>query len=99
MRDDHLERLARLIEEGLAGSLSRRELIRRGLALGLGLPAIGAALAACGAEPPSAESTPLSRWRPPEATPAAGRLSGRADPVDAPAAEPKPEKKSGKAPF
>lgn len=66
----HLERLARLIEAGLGERMGRRELIRRGLALGLGLPAITAALTACGLQPPAAESTPISRWRPP-ATPAA----------------------------
>jgi hypothetical protein len=66
MRDDdrNLERLAALIEAELAGQLSRRDLIRRGLALGLGLPAIAAALAACGA-PPATDPAPLSRWRPP----------------------------------
>jgi hypothetical protein len=88
--DDHTqERLARLIEEGLAGRLGRRELIRRGLALGLALPAIGAALAACGVQPP-AESTPLSRWRPPAAppgppTPTPAPLSGSFQPAATPA--------------
>lgn len=69
MRDDEqsLERLAQLLEAGLDERLGRRELIRRGLALGLALPVISTALAACGVEPPaSGASTPgrLSRWQP-----------------------------------
>lgn len=66
MRDEHrnTERLARLIEVELAGRLSRRDLIRRGLALGLSLPAISAALAACGLEPPAVENSSVSRWQP-----------------------------------
>jgi hypothetical protein len=95
MRDDHqhLERTARLIEEALAGRLSRRELIARGLALGLSLPAIGAALTACGATPPRESSTPLSRWQPTAgpATPTAQALSGSFQPTGgAPAPQPTP---------
>ena len=91
MRDDHqqLERLARLVEEGLAGRLSRRELIRRGLALGLGLPAVAAALGACGVEPPAAPSGPVSRWQPTPAPPGGG-LSGRAEPLATAAPTPPP---------
>jgi hypothetical protein len=60
-----LERLARLVEHALSQPVGRRELIRRGLALGLSLPAIGAALAACGVEPPAAgEGGTISRWQP-----------------------------------
>lgn len=80
--DRQLERVARLIEAGLAERLSRRELIRRGLALGLSLPSVTAALAACGIEPPVAPPSPLSRWRPPEPTPAP--LVGQAAPQPAP---------------
>ena len=66
MHDDpqQQERLARLLEQGLSRTMSRRELIRRGLALGLSLPAIGAALAACGLEPPASREPPISAWRP-----------------------------------
>jgi hypothetical protein len=91
MRDDDrsLERLARLIEAGLHESLGRRELIRRGLALGLAMPAIGTALAACGVEPPAGQSGTISRWQPgsvdsavgPTSTPAL--LSGDFRPVPA----------------
>lgn len=96
MRDEqhNLERMARLIEEGLAGRLSRRDLIRRGLALGLSLPAIGAALAACGVEPPSGGgSGSISRWQP--AAPAQGGpspppLSGDFRPAEAAAPSPAP---------
>jgi tartrate-resistant acid phosphatase type 5 len=83
---DHDENLARLIEDGLAGRMSRRELMRRGLALGLGLPAIAGALAACGLEPPATASAPLSRWRP--ATPAP--LSATFQPVPTLAPTPAP---------
>ncbi len=86
MRDDHQQR-ERLLEEGLAGRLSRRELIRRGLALGLGLPAVAAALAACGLEPPPAPAGPVSRWQPTPA-PSPGGLSGRAEPRPAGAPSP-----------
>ena len=92
MHDDpqQLERLARLVEQSLARPLSRRELIRRGLALGLSLPAISAALAACGVEPPSSDGAPLSRWRPtpPPSVPQAATpapLSGSFQPVPSPA--------------
>lgn len=99
--DDHsMERLARLIEDGLGGRLGRRELIRRGLALGLGMPAIAGALAACGLQPPASDSTPISRWRPPAAPAGQGAAptppplsatfqpAPAAAPTDAPAAAP-----------
>jgi hypothetical protein len=86
-----LERLARLIEHGLDQGVSRRDLIRRGLALGLSLPSVAAALAACGLEPPREQGT-LSPWRPasPSPTPigALARpqvLNGDAVPVASPA--------------
>ncbi|MDQ3549178.1 MAG: ABC transporter substrate-binding protein [Chloroflexota bacterium] len=41
---------SRLLAEATSGRLGRRELLRRGLALGLSLPAIGALLAACGSD-------------------------------------------------
>lgn len=87
MRDEHqqLEGVARLIEQGLSGRLSRRELIRRGLALGLGMPAVTAALAACGVEPPTASPGAISAWRPTEQP--AGGLSGRAEPAGVSAAQ------------
>lgn len=92
--DDHsLERLARLIEAGLGERLGRRELIRRGLALGLAMPAIGAALAACGVEPPTrseAVAGRISPWQPtpsanvPRVTPSPPPLSGSFQPAKAP---------------
>ncbi|GAB4433218.1 MAG: hypothetical protein OHK0015_21710 [Chloroflexi bacterium OHK40] len=91
MRDDHaqIERLARLLEEGFARRLDRRELLRRGLALGLSLPAIATALAACGIEPPQESiSGRLSTWRPSPTPPL--RL-----PEQAPAAQASPPPLSG----
>lgn len=41
---------ARLKAEALSGRVSRRELLRRGSALGLSLPALAAVLSACGSE-------------------------------------------------
>lgn len=52
-RPDPLESLFRAAARGL---LSRRELVRRAAALGLGLPAIGAMMAACGERKPAAAS-------------------------------------------
>lgn len=82
-----LERLARLIEQGLDQGVSRRDLIRRGLALGLSLPSVAAALSACGLEPPQSQGA-ISPWRPatPSATPAPPVglpqvLNGAAEPV------------------
>jgi len=82
---DPAERLARLVEAGLDGRLSRRDLIARGLALGLTLPAVSAALAACGLQPPDGEATPLSRWRPP-APPTPAPLQGQLAPAQPPVA-------------
>ncbi len=77
-------RLVRLIEARLAGRLSRRALLRRGLGLGLSLPAISAALAACGVKPPTSERASS----PPTAAPSTG-LNGQAvstGPVNTPVA-------------
>lgn len=92
MRDapEQFERLARLVEEGLHRRLSRRELIARGLALGLGLPAVSAALAACGLQPPAEEQS-LSRWQPPPPTdPAPVPPQGQTRPIPAPTTPPTP---------
>src|SRR4030081_2178614 len=48
IRHDHSELDNHLIDNLLNGSLSRREFVRRATVLGLGLPTIGAILAACG---------------------------------------------------
>jgi peptide/nickel transport system substrate-binding protein len=48
IRRDHSELDNHLIDNLLNGSLSRREFVRRATVLGLGLPSIGAILAACG---------------------------------------------------
>lgn len=65
------ERLARLVEERWSQRLSRREVIARGLALGLGLPAVSAALVACGLQPTAGDERQLSRWQLPSSpTPA-----------------------------
>ncbi|HEX9063597.1 MAG TPA: ABC transporter substrate-binding protein [Streptosporangiaceae bacterium] len=42
-----------VIDEYVAGHLSRRDLIRRGTVVGLSMPAIGAIIAACGGSSPS----------------------------------------------
>jgi tartrate-resistant acid phosphatase type 5 len=70
---DRLEHFERLVRAGLQRGLSRRQLLRHGLALGLGLPSVVGALAACGAErrviaPPSAIPTAIVR-QPPAAPP------------------------------
>lgn len=93
--------MARLIEAGLGHELSRRELIRRGLGLGLSLPSIAAALAACGLEP--REPSNISAWRPTSAPaapptsapptpalPTAPPLRGAAAPVATPQPSPVP---------
>lgn len=86
-----MERIARLVEQGLNEGMGRRELIRRGLALGLSLSGISLALAACGVErPPAAPADSVSRWRPPTPTaapaaPSPPPLSGQASPVATPA--------------
>jgi peptide/nickel transport system substrate-binding protein len=46
-----------VIDEYLAGRLSRRSFIRRGTVVGMSLPAIGALLAACGGDEESASTT------------------------------------------
>lgn len=56
-----------LITSAMGQRMSRRELIRRGLRLGLTLPVIGGVLAACGQEQ---RNQLLSPWRPPGAAPA-----------------------------
>lgn len=62
--DDRVhERVARLLEAALHERLTRGEVVRRGLGLGLGLPLISAALAACGLEPPRPAGE-VSRWQP-----------------------------------
>ncbi|NJN18538.1 MAG: hypothetical protein HC822_20915 [Oscillochloris sp.] len=71
------ERLAQIIAEVLAGRLPRREVLRRCLALGLGLPAAGVVLAACGLEQTADEAGRISDWRPP-AAPAASPAPLRA---------------------
>ncbi len=48
--------LQSLLRAAARGALSRRELVRRAAALGLGLPAIGAMVAACGERKPAAAS-------------------------------------------
>ncbi len=84
------ERLAQLIEEALRRPLSRRELIARGLALGLSLPALSAALTACGLQPP-VEERQLSRWQPPPPTaPTPAPLQGHTAPPPTPTAPPTP---------
>lgn len=97
MRDEHreLERLARLLEHGLNQPLGRRELIRRGLALGLSLSSIGTALAACGLEPSGEPASNISPWRPSSAgspAPAGGStpLAGNFVPVASPSAAVQP---------
>lgn len=74
-----------LVEQVRRGTLTRRDLVRSGMALGLPLPVIGAMLAACGgdeaappAEPPPAEPPPAE---PPPAEP---------PPAEPPPAEPPP---------
>jgi peptide/nickel transport system substrate-binding protein len=43
-----------VLDEFLAGRLSRRDFLRRGAVVGLGLPVLGSILAACGSSSPSA---------------------------------------------
>jgi peptide/nickel transport system substrate-binding protein len=46
-----------VIDEFVAGRLSRRELLRRGALVGISAPVLGAVLAACGSSSPSPSST------------------------------------------
>jgi tartrate-resistant acid phosphatase type 5 len=70
---EHVDRFEQLVREGLERGLSRRELLRKGLSLGLGLPAVVGILAACGRErvvaPPSA--VPTAALAQPTSAPAA----------------------------
>ena len=60
-----------VIDEYVAGRLSRRAFIRRGTIVGLSLPAIGALLAACGDDDEDDGRPPATpRWSWPGATPA-----------------------------
>lgn len=66
-RHEQMERFVRFVEAGLARGMTRREFIRQGLRLGLSLPAIAAALAACGRAPDARNTLPtaaISRWQP-----------------------------------
>lgn len=56
MMFDKEQELNDLWQAAQSGTISRRDLIRRGLALGLGVPTIGVLLAACG----SSKSTPTA---------------------------------------
>ena len=73
-----------LIDEFVAGRLSRRDFLRRGTAVGISLPLLGAILAACGSSP-GASSAPASpaRGGKPGATIRAGILtpSGSINPL------------------
>jgi peptide/nickel transport system substrate-binding protein len=51
-------RFLSLLEEAKSGSLSRRDVIRRGVALGLSMPLISMLLAACGGDEDDATPTP-----------------------------------------
>jgi peptide/nickel transport system substrate-binding protein len=49
-----------VIDEFVAGRLSRRELLRRGAVVGISVPVLGGILAACGSSSPSPSSSPGS---------------------------------------
>jgi peptide/nickel transport system substrate-binding protein len=53
-------RFLALLEEARSGSLTRRDVIRRGLALGLSLPLISALLAACGSDDDDSPAAPAA---------------------------------------
>jgi peptide/nickel transport system substrate-binding protein len=53
-------RFLALLEEARSGSLSRRDVIRRGLALGLSIPLISALLAACGTDEDDSPAAPAA---------------------------------------
>src|SRR5258708_6560478 len=50
-----------VIDEFVAGRLSRRDFLRRGSAIGLSMPLIGGILAACGSGSPSPSQTPKGK--------------------------------------
>src|SRR5579875_824575 len=60
MMTDDDRRLQQLLIEASTRRLSRRQLIRRGVALGLSAPAIGWVLAACGSSSSSSSSSAVS---------------------------------------
>jgi tartrate-resistant acid phosphatase type 5 len=62
------DRYTMMVQAALAKGVSRRTLLRRGLALGLGLPSINAILAACGTAVTAVEAPPTTPV-PPTATP------------------------------
>jgi peptide/nickel transport system substrate-binding protein len=53
VRAGHGEIANHVIDEYVAGHMSRRDLIRRGTVIGISMPAIGAIIAACGSSKPS----------------------------------------------
>jgi peptide/nickel transport system substrate-binding protein len=65
-RNDRLDRLRagqtdignHVIDEFVAGHISRRDLIRRGALVGLSAPVLGGVLAACGSSSPSSSASP-----------------------------------------
>jgi peptide/nickel transport system substrate-binding protein len=72
-----------VIDEFLAGRLTRRDFLRRGAIVGLSLPALGAVLAACGSSSTQSTPTTSSARGKPGATIRAGILvpTGAIDPI------------------
>ena len=71
MPRENQSEILRLVDEAVSGNLTRRQVLRRAIALGLSVPAIGALLAACGDDdddddddgadvtsPPAGDATP-----------------------------------------
>src|SRR3954462_4256647 len=90
MAHSHEEELAR---ELTRRGLSRREVLKFGLRLGLGATSMGALLAACGgattpAAPAGTAPPPAPAAPPPPAAPAAGGAAPAAPAADAPTAAP-----------
>lgn len=92
MAHDPRKGLERLQAEVLAGRLSRRDVLKRGAALGLSAPVIAGLLAACGGDDPTATPAAAPTQPPaadPTATPEPAATTAPGEPTNTPApAEP-----------
>ncbi len=78
MMMDKEREISELWQAAVEGTLSRRDLIRRGIALGLGVPTIGFILAACGGSSSTPTTAAASTSSSGGATPTAAASSGGA---------------------
>ena len=80
---DQNEHVATLYDRALSGTLSRRVVLRRALALGLSVPAISALLAACGSSDKATSTAAAGGKTPAAATNTTGTGAGAGSPTSA----------------